>query len=77
MRLTDDAEVRALNAQYRHKDKPTNVLSFPMVQPDLLDALANTDDGEILLGDIVLAWETVRGARRRTRASTPPTMPAT
>ena len=55
IRLTDDAEVRTLNAQYRAKDKPTNVLSFPMVQPDLLDSLANTDDGEALLGDIVLA----------------------
>jgi probable rRNA maturation factor len=59
VRLTDDAEVRALNAQYRHQDKPTNVLSFPMVTPDLLDGLANSDDGEVLLGDIVLAWETV------------------
>ncbi len=59
VRLTTDAEVRTLNAQYRHQDKPTNVLSFPMVAPDLLDALANSDDGEVLLGDIVLAWETV------------------
>jgi probable rRNA maturation factor len=58
IRLTDDTEVQTLNRQYRHKDKPTNVLSFPMVQPDLLDSLANTDDGEILLGDIVLAHET-------------------
>lgn len=58
VRLTGDAEVRALNAQYRHQDKPTNVLSFPMVQPDLLDGLANSDDGEVLLGDIVLAFET-------------------
>ena len=57
LRLTDDAEVHTLNRQYRQKDKPTNVLSFPMVQPDLLDSLANTDDGEILLGDIVLAAE--------------------
>ena len=61
VRLTDDAEVQALNRQYRHKDKPTNVLSFPMVEPDLIDALSNTDDGEALLGDIVLAWETVAG----------------
>lgn len=59
IRLTDDAEVQALNRDYRGKDKPTNVLSFPMIQPDLLDALANTDDGEVLLGDIVLARETV------------------
>ena len=56
MRLTSDDEVRHLNAQYRGKDKPTNVLSFPMVQPDLLDTVSqNSDDGELLLGDIVLA----------------------
>ena len=58
IRLTDDAEVHTLNRQYRHKDKPTNVLSFPMVQADLVDNLANSDDGEVLLGDIVLAAET-------------------
>ncbi len=58
IRLTDDAEVHGLNRQYRGKDKPTNVLSFPMVAPDLLDSLANTDDGEVLLGDIVVALET-------------------
>jgi len=56
IRLTTDAEVQTLNAQYRHKDKPTNVLSFPMVQADLLDTIdQNSDDGEVLLGDIVLA----------------------
>ena len=58
IRFTADAEVRSLNAQSRHKDTPTNVLSFPMVQPDLLETLANSDDGEALLGDIVLARET-------------------
>ncbi len=55
VRLTDNVEGAALNLQYRHKNNATNVLSFPMVQADLLDGLANTDDGEILLGDIVLA----------------------
>jgi len=59
VRYSDDAEVQALNRDYRGKDKPTNVLSFPMVQVDLLDSLANSDDGEVLLGDIVLAAETV------------------
>ena len=58
VRLASDAEVRTLDRQYRHKDAPTNVLSFPMVQPDLLPSLANSDDGEILLGDIALAYET-------------------
>jgi probable rRNA maturation factor len=56
IRLTSDAEVQTLNNQYRGKDKPTNVLSFPMVQPDLIDTVSqNSDDGEVLLGDIVLA----------------------
>jgi probable rRNA maturation factor len=56
VRLTSDEEVHALNRQYRGKDKPTNVLSFPMVQPDLLQTVSrNSDDGELLLGDIVLA----------------------
>ena len=55
VKLADDDEVRALNASYRGKDKPTNVLSFPMIQPDLLDSLNIGDDGEALLGDIVLA----------------------
>src|SRR3546814_5090708 len=63
VRLTDDAEVQALNRDFRGKDKPTNVLSFPQVQDDLLEGLANSDaketlGGEILLGDIVLARET-------------------
>jgi probable rRNA maturation factor len=56
IRLTSDDEVHTLNRQYRQKDKPTNVLSFPMVQRDLLETIAqNSDDGEVLLGDIVLA----------------------
>jgi probable rRNA maturation factor len=55
IRLTSDDDVQTLNRQYRGQDKPTNVLSFPMVQPDLIDTLSNTDDGEVLLGDIVLA----------------------
>jgi probable rRNA maturation factor len=57
VRLTSDDEVQALNRQYRGKDRPTNVLSFPMVQPDLIDTVSqNSDDGEVLLGDIVLAY---------------------
>lgn len=55
VKLASDEEVHQLNRAYRDKDKPTNVLSFPMVQSDLLEGTANTDDGEVLLGDIVLA----------------------
>jgi probable rRNA maturation factor len=56
VKFTSDEEVHQLNRDYRQKDKPTNVLSFPMVQEDLLDTIdQNSDDGEVLLGDIVLA----------------------
>jgi len=52
--LTGDEQVRALNAKWRGKDKPTNVLSFPMA--DELDLKrANVAERELLLGDIVLA----------------------
>ena len=56
---SDDAEVHTLNRQYRDKDRPTNILSFPMLAPDMLVSLANSDDGEVLVGDLVLAAETV------------------
>jgi probable rRNA maturation factor len=59
VRLTDDAEVHGLNRQYRAKDKPTNILSFPMLAPDMLVGLSNSDDGEVLLGDLVMAHATV------------------
>jgi probable rRNA maturation factor len=52
--LTGDEQVRALNAKWRGKDKPTNVLSFPMAEERDL-AAANIADTELLLGDIVLA----------------------
>jgi len=61
VRLADDAEVQGLNRRFRGKDKPTNVLSFPMLDAVLLGSLSNSDDGEVLLGDIVLAYETCRG----------------
>ena len=53
--LSVDDEVQALNSQWRGKDKPTNVLSFPMLDADEMVALAFTDDGEVLLGDMILA----------------------
>ena len=52
--FTDDAHIRGLNAEWRGKDKPTNVLSFPAFPIEPGDALPP------MLGDIVLAAETVR-----------------
>ena len=52
--LTGDEEVRALNAEWRRKDKPTNVLSFPMSDERDLSR-SNVAGPELLLGDIILA----------------------
>ena len=53
VRLTGDVEVRALNAQWRGKDKSTNVLSFPLAEADELEQAS--EGPELMLGDIVLA----------------------
>ena len=59
--LTDDAHVRELNRIWRDKDKATNVLSFPALDDDLPPA----PPGEpVLLGDVVLAFETVEREAR-------------
>lgn len=52
--LTGDEQVRALNAEWRGKDKSTNVLSFPLTDEAELRQ-ANVAGPELLLGDIVLA----------------------
>ncbi|MGX7952219.1 rRNA maturation RNase YbeY [Tsuneonella sp. HG249] len=55
--FTVDEEVRTLNREWRLKDAPTNVLSFPMMTRAELLALAE-DGGPEMLGDIALARET-------------------
>jgi probable rRNA maturation factor len=55
VRLSDDFEVQKLNLDYREKDRPTNVLSFPMLTPDEIRALEINAVPEVLLGDIILA----------------------
>ena len=54
VRLAEDEDVRALNAQWRGKDKPTNVLSFPLADEGEL-AAAPGDGPGLMLGDIILA----------------------
>jgi probable rRNA maturation factor len=54
VRLAGDEEVRALNAHWRGKDKPTNVLSFPMAEAYELEQ-AEEEGPAIMLGDIILA----------------------
>ena len=54
VRLAGDEEVHALNAKWRGKDKPTNVLSFPMADAEELATGAPVET-ELMLGDIILA----------------------
>ncbi|TNE30135.1 MAG: rRNA maturation RNase YbeY [Alphaproteobacteria bacterium] len=52
---TDDAAMHELNRTHRGKDKPTNVLSFPMVTAD-----ETVPAGvPVLLGDVILGFETM------------------
>ncbi len=55
--LTDDAGIRTLNCNWRGIDKPTNVLSFPALQPT---GAGGPDDAPRMLGDIAIAYETTR-----------------
>lgn len=54
VRLAGDGEVRELNARWRGKDKPTNVLSFPQMEREQLEVAA-APGPDMMLGDLVLA----------------------
>jgi probable rRNA maturation factor len=55
--LTDDQGIQTLNRNWRGIDKPTNVLSFPALQPR---GPRQPDDAPRMLGDIAIAYETTR-----------------
>jgi probable rRNA maturation factor len=58
--LTNDEEIQNLNKNYRKKDKPTNVLSFPAIDPK------NFENGDFLkqnflaIGDIILSFDRIK-----------------
>ncbi|NJL03233.1 MAG: rRNA maturation RNase YbeY [Spirulinaceae cyanobacterium RM2_2_10] len=57
LRLTGDREIRALNAQYRQRDEPTDVLAFAALE----SSLPVLPEGEPLeLGDLVISVETAQ-----------------
>src|SRR5271156_1967384 len=60
--LTDDAGIRTLNSNWRGIDKPTNVLSFPALPPS---GSGGEGDPPRLLGDIAIAYDTMRGEADR------------
>lgn len=66
--LTDNEGIHAINKEYRKIDRPTDVLSFPLVDypepnvfPDDLEEMAedyfDLDTGELMLGDIIISVE--------------------
>ena len=52
--LSNDADIKEINREYRGVDKPTNVLSFPAIEEDVL----LEPQMPYLAGDIILAFET-------------------
>ena len=63
--FTSDEQVHQLNREWRDRDKPTNVLSFPMLMREKLLDLA-PEGPPVMLGDIALAYETcVREANEK------------
>ena len=57
LRITDDAEIHALNRDWRGKDKPTDVLAFAQREAAAADPS--------LLGDIVISIDTARRQAKR------------
>lgn len=53
--FVDDEQIRELNAHYRKKDAPTDVLSFPLSENGKFDI--NPDSGAYVLGDIVISLQ--------------------
>ena len=61
LRLTDDSEMQTLNYQYRHQDKPTDVLAFAALEVDSPHVTEiDTGDDPLYLGDIVVSVDTAR-----------------
>ena len=56
MRLTSDREIQTFNAQYRHKDQPTDVLAFAALEADVPQPLDLNEP--LYLGDIIISLDT-------------------
>lgn len=67
--LTDNKTIRKINQEYRQIDKPTDVLSFPMLEYTTPSDFSvaetgvcgsfNPETGELVLGDIIISMEKV------------------
>ena len=60
LRLTDDTEIQTLNSQYRHQDKPTDVLAFAALEVDSPQSDEMLESEPLYLGDIVISIDTAQ-----------------
>jgi probable rRNA maturation factor len=58
LRLTTDVEIQALNSQFRHQNKPTDVLSFAAMEVNFPEIEVDSDDLTLYLGDIIISVDT-------------------
>ena len=58
--LTNNENIRKINAEHRQIDKATDILSFPMFDRSEIDSLKVDDEMEDILGDIIVSVEKVR-----------------
>ncbi|HLP92203.1 MAG TPA: rRNA maturation RNase YbeY [Nostocaceae cyanobacterium] len=60
LRLTNDTEIQALNAQYRQQNKPTDVLAFAALEADLPQSEEMLASLPLYLGDIIVSVDTAQ-----------------
>lgn len=58
LRLTDDTEIQSLNAQYRYKNQPTDVLAFAALEVDSPLPAQIQSSVPLYLGDVVISVDT-------------------
>ncbi|WP_138497541.1 rRNA maturation RNase YbeY [Nostoc sp. PA-18-2419] len=58
LRLTDDLQIQELNAQYRQKNQPTDVLAFAALEVDFPQSAEMLASGPLYLGDIIVSLDT-------------------
>lgn len=60
LRLTDDSQIKELNAQYRDQDKPTDVLAFAALEVDFPQSEEMLAAASLYLGDIIVSVDTAQ-----------------
>lgn len=58
--IVDNAEIHQINKQFRGIDRPTDVLSFPQLTFAEGERMERNEEGEVVLGDIIISLERAR-----------------